>query len=439
MCEQEKVDTFESDPLIQTILAYEKIADAYAATWFDDPLMEPMLYRFLSFLEEPGGVLDAGCGPGRDVLAMTRRGIEAVGIDFCDAMVAQARARVPSCVFRRMDMRYLKYPPETFAGVWACGSLHHLKPEDAARALKEFARVLKPEGVLGVTVQEGQGDCFDHLGRYRHFYTAADFRKLIIESGFQIVEEYADCTEKETLGKNRPKKWLQVLARKSSISLRSIENGPEYDCVLCPTSRFQLHRQIGIPGTESIIWGNDDLYVIPDVAPFMEGHLLMVTTSHYVCFGACPDTLSPSIRATQQRIRQLLWEVYHESTLFLEHGPALPKEAGACINHAHWHCLPASLPVKEVIERHLGPGQVATIDTLRCLYQAGQSYLYIEEGTEEGWVYLVDIVPSQFLRQAIAFLLGQRDWRWQTLCKMPDIQQIYRRTLERLLPLNDKL
>ncbi|MDQ6797207.1 MAG: class I SAM-dependent methyltransferase, partial [Actinomycetota bacterium] len=40
-----------------------------------------------------GPVLDIGCGPGRHLLALARRGVEATGIDVTPAAVRVARSR----------------------------------------------------------------------------------------------------------------------------------------------------------------------------------------------------------------------------------------------------------------------------------------------------------------------------------------------------------
>src|ERR1700731_764955 len=99
----------EAGTVRRTIKAYDEIAATYAATWFDDPVMEPLLGRFYRLLEVPRTVLDAGCGPGRDVLALNNRGCDVVGIDLSLGMVAQARNRVRDQVFRGMDMRSLRF------------------------------------------------------------------------------------------------------------------------------------------------------------------------------------------------------------------------------------------------------------------------------------------------------------------------------------------
>jgi ubiquinone/menaquinone biosynthesis C-methylase UbiE/diadenosine tetraphosphate (Ap4A) HIT family hydrolase len=419
----------------RTIRAYEKIASDFAETWFSDGMIEPMLDRFLNRLEPPGDVLDAGCGPGRDVLAMRRRGVEAVGIDLSVAMLTEAQARVDGAIFRLMDFRQIRYPSETFAGVWSCASLHHMPSSEAERALREFARVLGPGGLLGVAVEEGKEEYFDHLNRYRRLYTSADLRSLLARTGFVVEDEYVSYTEKGTSEPKRPKRWLQVLARKPpSCSTASISPG----CLFCRDRRFETRRKLGHPGSGSILWGDDDLFVIPDIAPLMEGHLLMVTTGHHICVGSCPQALISKVRRAQQVVRRVFRDAYNSPTLFLEHGPARSKEAGACIEHAHWHCLPASLSPRPAIER-FARGEAASVDSLCRFYEEGRSYLYVEESPDHGWVYPVDLIPCQFFRQTVVSLAGGTDWRWQTSCGDPVTQHRYRHTLKNLLPFFDKL
>lgn len=436
MDNQQPTDKTEIDPIARTIRAYNEIAPAYSETWFNDPVMEPTLEEFLQFLEMPGEVLDAGCGSGRDILAMKRRGVEAIGIDLSSAMINEAKARVPGSIFRCMDLRRLNYPPETFVGIWACATLHHFPQEDLVSVLREFARVLKPNGILGVSIKIGQGVTFDSIGRYQNFHTATDFCQLVIESGFQIIKENVSTTEKGTLNNQSSKEWLRLVAMKSVLTQSNIEL--ESNCVFCSNSRFQLSREIGLPASESILWGNNDLFITPDIAPLFEGHLLMVTTSHYICFGASPSKFDSAINKTLVDVSQLFQNAYEQVPLIFEHGPIQKREAGACIDHAHWHCIPAKVEIRNDLEKHFGQGRAASIETLRDLYNSGQSYLYLAEDGITGRAYQADIAPSQFFRQAVALKLGNSNWRWQTVCKKQESQNTFKRTLERLLPFVDK-
>jgi SAM-dependent methyltransferase len=55
----------------------------------------------------PAGVLDAGCGTGRVAIELDRRGIEVVGVDVEDAMLATARERAPQIEWVASDLTTL--------------------------------------------------------------------------------------------------------------------------------------------------------------------------------------------------------------------------------------------------------------------------------------------------------------------------------------------
>jgi hypothetical protein len=146
-----------------------------------------------------------------------------------------------------------------------------------------------------------------------------------------------------------------------------------------------------------------------------------------------------AIEFAQQQIRSLFQSAYSEATVFFEHGPARSRAAGSCIDHAHWHCLPISLSLKKAMDQLLKSGRAASAESLSHLYLAGESYLYLEEGNQDRYVFPVDVVPSQFFRQLVTTLTGGKDWDWQTSCRRTESKDKHVRTLERLLPLADTL
>lgn len=58
---------------------------------------------FLSSLR-PASVLDAGCGTGRVAIELAARGIDAVGVDLDDDMLAAARAKAPHLQWHCADL-----------------------------------------------------------------------------------------------------------------------------------------------------------------------------------------------------------------------------------------------------------------------------------------------------------------------------------------------
>ncbi|MCE5197371.1 MAG: methyltransferase domain-containing protein [Armatimonadota bacterium] len=414
----------ETDVISQTRQVYETTASDYAAKWFDCSVMEPLLSIFVDTLGEPKTVLDAGCGPGRDVQAMAKQNIDVAGIDCCKAMIREARARVPNCCFMQMDMRRLNYPPEIFSGVWSCASIHHIPYEEIFGVLSEFVRILRTGGILALSVELGEGDYIDDIGRYIKRYTESELAQLLQRAGFGSIKRY--CL---TDALARPKKWLNVIAKKTQYLAGGLDNR---DCIFCPDSRFDLNHEMGLAGVGSVLWANENFYLTPDIAPLVEGHLLLTSINHHVCFGDMPVGSVPAINNAKNYVRSLFNKAYNATTIFMEHGPAQCGMAGACVDHAHLHCLPCDLQIRKTLEKHLGSGKCCSIGDLAAIHDAGQSYVYIEESDGKEWVYPTDVIPSQFLRQVIAKILDKPTWRWQDDCRSNNVQRVFNATLRHL-------
>jgi len=94
-------------------------------------------------------VLDVGCGPGRHTHALTRRGIEAVGIDISAAFLAAAG----SGMWVRGDARRLPFSPGSFdAAISLCqGGFGLLGGHDDQLVLVQMAEVVKIGGRVAVS------------------------------------------------------------------------------------------------------------------------------------------------------------------------------------------------------------------------------------------------------------------------------------------------
>lgn len=117
------------------------------------------LYRRVNLLRAER-VLDVGCGTGivtEELAARTRGQVIAVDIDA--AMIAAARARGGRAEYRVGDARQLDFPDRHF-DVVACHFLL-MWVDDAARAVREMARVIRPGGVALVCGEPDYGGRLD--------------------------------------------------------------------------------------------------------------------------------------------------------------------------------------------------------------------------------------------------------------------------------------
>jgi SAM-dependent methyltransferase len=113
-----------------------------------------MIARQLALLApRPGDrILDAGTGSGNMAAALAGRGADVVGIDFCEPALPLARQKAPNATFQFGDLTQpLAFPDASFDLVTCSAVLHVLSRDQQRFALRELARVLRPNGRLVVT------------------------------------------------------------------------------------------------------------------------------------------------------------------------------------------------------------------------------------------------------------------------------------------------
>ena len=143
--------------------------------------------------------LDAGCGDGALIFAAASRGAEATGVDSDPAMLAAARTRADKdgikAAFLEGRIERLPFPDASFDVVVAITVLCFVA--DAAGALREMARVLRPGGRL-VLGELGRWSLWAARRRIRgwlgaatwkaaRFRTARELRALAEQAGLSVT------------------------------------------------------------------------------------------------------------------------------------------------------------------------------------------------------------------------------------------------------------
>jgi len=154
---------------------------------------------FLTHLPKNGKILEAGCGTGRIVVALRAHGYDCVGVEFSESVINEAKAIFPDLPVHVGSIFDLDFPDNYFAGYISLGVVEHYR-EGPERALKEAYRVIKPGGVLLISVPYfsplrqkcyRQGKYNISSGRsssqfYQYAFTKAEFANFVRRAGFRI-------------------------------------------------------------------------------------------------------------------------------------------------------------------------------------------------------------------------------------------------------------
>jgi SAM-dependent methyltransferase len=110
-------------------------------------------------------ILDVGCGFGQNLLPFVDRGFECVGLEINPEIVGIAREiaaeRKLPVKFEKGRNRAIPFPDGSFDLVLSVDTLDYEQSAENARlALREFARVLKPDGALYVSTIGPEHDMY---------------------------------------------------------------------------------------------------------------------------------------------------------------------------------------------------------------------------------------------------------------------------------------
>ena len=164
---------------------------------------------FLKHLPRSGRILESGCGLGRWVFYLRRKGYDIAGIDLAEPAIQAARSYDPTVPIHRDDVLHSSFAGGVFDAAISLGVVEHF--EDGPEvALGELRRLLKNDGLLFISVptqnlmrtlltnhmkalyrlilqRRGKEFVFEE---YR--YTRSEFQSRLARAGFEILEMVPD-------------------------------------------------------------------------------------------------------------------------------------------------------------------------------------------------------------------------------------------------------
>jgi ubiquinone/menaquinone biosynthesis C-methylase UbiE len=171
----------------------------------------------------PGAcVLDIGCGVGRYLVPLVRKGFRVVGAD----LSRQALKLLDSNYSRVVaDIQQLPFPDHSFDAITCYGVLQHLKRAEREKAVTELFRVLKHRGVTFVEVI-GQLDMRYNCGKRIaadtfvrgeipiYHFSSSKLLELFYLAGFFVLNVDEKVLQKQYKGAIRKRQRIFIEMRK---------------------------------------------------------------------------------------------------------------------------------------------------------------------------------------------------------------------------------
>lgn len=199
------------DRVRRTQESYDRIAAEYWQRHDDRSALYSWMKKFAAQVAPCGRVLDLGAGPCVDSADLRGFGLDVISLDRSRQMLSVARERHPGLRVQG-DSRHLPFPRASIDGVWASASLLHLERADLGPALAGIRDVLRPGGVLFLTLKEGAGEGWEiakygaDTPRWFTYWSEREVDGLLEAAELDLVESSTEP--------GRPERWIVRLARR---------------------------------------------------------------------------------------------------------------------------------------------------------------------------------------------------------------------------------
>ena len=190
---------------------YQKKYKSYHEKTFTiDPL--DFLAPFAERLTAGAIVLDVGCGAGRDLLWMKKKGFDVIGFDRSSGLIELARENA-GCEVIEGDFETYDFSAISVDAIMLIGALVHIPYDRFSDVFKNIIFALSEFGKILIALKEGTGTRTDTEGRTFYLWEDEKARAIFDSLGFKVCD-FSRSASKTGSGEI----WLgYVLEKKKTI------------------------------------------------------------------------------------------------------------------------------------------------------------------------------------------------------------------------------
>ncbi len=163
----------------------ENFKDYYQRTFQIDS--SNFLDSFIQHITIGSLVLDVGCGSGRDLLWLKKKGYQAIGFERSTGLAALARKSTGVDIIEG-DFEKYDFGNVLVDAALMSASLVHLPHDKLQPVLRNIAESVKPGGVLYISVKEGRGKTTDSENRDFYLWEKKDLVRIIEQLQFETIK-----------------------------------------------------------------------------------------------------------------------------------------------------------------------------------------------------------------------------------------------------------
>lgn len=166
----------------------QKLAEVEDSMWYFKALNRRMLLPLAELANREASILDAGCGTGGLIKSLQAYESQwkIYGFDYSPVACEFAQSKT-SAPIKQGSIENIPFHDKQFDAVLCADVISQI--EDGSIALREFARVLKPGGILVVNVAAYQWmwSYHDEINDTMHRFRRSELVALLAKAGFKVI------------------------------------------------------------------------------------------------------------------------------------------------------------------------------------------------------------------------------------------------------------
>lgn len=201
------IENLSESKIDETIRTYDNIVNEYIEYFKSKDLKGNVQFQreidvLVNTLQNGSKILDVGTAIGDYPKYLTEKcnkDFEVIGIDSSKNMINVAIDNAPKANFEVMDMRTLKFPPNSFDAILCFATLIHVNDEEALKIMENFNTILKKKGLIIINVMEhinGEKEIYDkepfnpEYNTYFNRYTKDFFVNWFLSKKYKILATF---------------------------------------------------------------------------------------------------------------------------------------------------------------------------------------------------------------------------------------------------------
>ncbi|MFZ2339161.1 MAG: class I SAM-dependent methyltransferase [Bacteroidales bacterium] len=150
-----KQNTYQSEiwDAIFADLSFERIDELLDGNKWHSVGQSPYLKYVIENIKEDYFIHESGCGIGQWLIYLHKKGYKNLyGLDFAKGTIKAIQQSYPSINFKYGNITASGYQDDYFDAIMSWSVIDHLDKSDLERTLDDYRRILKPDGIVFVTV-----------------------------------------------------------------------------------------------------------------------------------------------------------------------------------------------------------------------------------------------------------------------------------------------